>query len=58
MSAKPTFAINLFDADGDVIEKGVFLFFDTTIIKVAESKEDFEAFLNHITQVNKELQES
>ena len=56
MTATPTYAINLFDADGDVTREGIFLFFGDTIIKVAESKEDFAKFLAHISCINEEIQ--
>jgi hypothetical protein len=52
VAANPGFAINLCDEEGDAFAEGVFLFFGDTIIKVAESKEDFEQFVLHLRKMS------
>jgi hypothetical protein len=58
MYQQPGFTINLHDNDGDSFSDGVFLFFGNgAIIKVADSKEEFEKFLEHLKLIGEQLDE-
>ncbi len=55
---RPTFSINDYDSDGDVVESGVFLHFHETKIKVANSDFDFVSFIDHLKGMHKEIVEN
>lgn len=55
---KPTFLVNLYDSDGDILDKGVFLCFGGTLIKVSDSLEGFPEFCDHLASINKEISET
>lgn len=56
--AKPTFSVNDFDFEGDVVEKGIYLHFGDTRIKVADSGADFGAFIENLKVLRKEIQDN
>ena len=49
------FTINRYDRDGDLIDNGIFLHFDETIIKVAETIEEYDKVINHVISIKKEI---
>ena len=49
------FTINRYDRDGDLIDNGIFLHFDETIIKVAETIEEYDKIINHVISIKKEI---
>jgi hypothetical protein len=55
MHQKPGYTINLYDSDGDSYMEGIFLFFGDTIIEVADSKEEFDKFLDHLQVVRSQI---
>jgi hypothetical protein len=52
-----SFGVNLYDKDGDVVEEGIYLFFETTSIRVAEGVDEFKEFLNHLNSMVTEIEE-
>lgn len=58
MYQQPGFVINLYDNDGDSFSDGIFLFFgNEVVIKVADSKEEFEKFLEHLKLIGEQYNE-
>lgn len=57
MHQKPGYTIDLHDSDGDSYMGGIFLFFGDTIIKVADSKEEFDKFLEHLQVVRSQIED-
>jgi len=53
--AKPLFSINSYDSDGDITEKGVFLHFGDTAIKVAGSLAEFDEFIGTLGDTRREI---
>jgi len=58
MVERPTFSINDYDSDGDVVDTGVYLHFGDSRIKVADSAFDFVSFINHLKGMHKEIVEN
>ena len=56
--AEPTFSINHYDNDGDIIEKGIFLNFDSCSIWIAETLVDFKEFIGDLNKIAKEIEEN
>ena len=56
MYQKPGYTINSHDDDGDSYMDGIFLFFGETIIKVADSKEGFDKFIEHLQVVRSQIE--
>jgi hypothetical protein len=56
--AKPTFAINTYDRDGDTMDEGIFLHFGDTTLKVADDKDGFAAFIEHLNSIETEIREN
>ena len=52
------FSINEYDFEGDIIEKGIFLHFENTRIKVANTMEEYEDFLINVYNIKTELLEN
>ena len=50
------FSVNEYDYDGDVIEKGIYLHFDKTRIKVADTMEEFLEIPAQIAQIAEEIE--
>jgi hypothetical protein len=55
---KITFTINEYDSNGVIWEEGVYLHFEDTRIKVAESIADFQKVVDQIQKINVELQKN
>lgn len=53
-----TFSINEYDFEGDIMEKGIFLHFGHTKIKVANTMEEYEDFLINLYSIKTELREN
>lgn len=54
----PTFSINMYDRDGDLIDEGVFLHFGDMSVKVAVSVADFKNFERCIVAMEREINEN
>jgi hypothetical protein len=55
---KVCFSINEYDSDGDIIDKGIFLHFGNTKIKVTNDLDGLKNFKNHIEKIIKEIEEN
>ena len=53
-----TFSINDYDRDGDIFEEGIFLHFGVTRVKVADSLNEFAAFIEHLNKIYTEIREN
>lgn len=53
-----TFSINEYDFEGDIVEKGIYLHFGHTKIKVADNMEEYEDFLINLYTIKTELLEN
>lgn len=52
------FSVNQYDHDGYMFDEGIFLYFgDNVQIKVAETIEDYDAFIKKISDMRKEISE-
>ena len=56
--AKAMFTVGDFDSDGDVTSEGVFLHFGDVRVKVADNKENFGNFIEHLQRIDKEIKEN
>jgi hypothetical protein len=54
----PTFSINIHDRNGDIMDDGIFLYFGDAMIKVADDKDEFAAFVNHLKKIEDEIREN
>lgn len=52
---KVLFSVNRYDDDGDVVGEGVYLHFGETIVRVAETTEDLDAFEKNIKDLIEEV---
>ena len=50
------FSIGIYDSDGDLVEGGVFLHFGNTIVKAAETVEDFKTITAHMAVMVNEIE--
>lgn len=48
MNKKVLFSVNEYDSEGDIVKKGIFLHFDQTRVKVAETLLEFKEFVGII----------
>ena len=53
-----TFYVNIYDSDGDVVEKGIFLNFGDTSVKAAENISDFRSIVEHMELMIREIEEN
>lgn len=53
-----TFSINEYDRDGDCTEKGVFLHFDNTRVKAADTIKDFADIVRHFEAMVAEIEQN
>lgn len=51
------FSVNRYDKDGDVVEKGVYLWFGETSVRVAGGLDDFKKFLERLNGMAPEIEE-
>ncbi len=49
------FTVNEYDRDGDLIERGIFLHFGETRIKVAENADEFAAVVKRLGRMTEEI---
>lgn len=57
MTATVTYSLSQYDAGGDVIEHGVFLYFDHNVaVRVCETIEDFDLIIEQLNAIRAELQ--
>lgn len=54
---KACFSVHDYDADGDLMEEGIFLHFDGVRIKVAESLSEFKDFSARVNGMIEEIEE-
>ena len=52
---QPSFMVNEYDSDGDVVTEGISLCFGINTVHVADSKEGFADFIKHLQTIEKEL---
>ena len=52
-----TFSINQYDEDGDIIDEGIFLHFDSATIKVADNFTEFKTIIWAMEKIVKEIAE-
>ena len=52
------YTIGIYDSDGDLVEGGVFLHFGSTIVKAAETVEEFKTITGHMEVMVKEIEEN
>jgi len=55
---KPTFSINSYDYEGDVIDHAIFLDVGVIRVRVADSIEDFDLFIKHLQKISTEIKEN
>lgn len=53
-----TFSIHGYDQDGDTIDRGIFLHFGETRIKVADNLNDFKEFADLIDRMVDEIRDN
>lgn len=51
-----TFSVNEYDRDGDCIDKGVFLHFGQTRVKVSDSIKEFSEIVPHFESIRDEIE--
>lgn len=54
----PMFSVDDHDRDGDLIEKGIYLHHGNARVKVAETIEEFDAFIEHLQSMREEIAEN
>jgi len=54
----PSFSINLYDRDGDVYDRGIFLHYQNTMIRVATTLRGFRAHIKHLQGMAHEIEEN
>ena len=54
----PAFSVGLYNKDGYLYCKGIYLHYGDTIIKVASSLNGFKAHTEHLTEMYKEIVEN
>ena len=52
---QPTFSVNSYDEDGDIIDKGIFLHHQDTSILIANTLEDFEKYIEWLQSIKEEI---
>ena len=52
-----SFSIDCFDSDGDRYEKGVYIHFGNTAVRICESVDDIEYFDERINKIISEIRE-
>ena len=56
---KFSFDINMYDYEGDIYEKGIYIFFNDEIrIKVAEDVKGFQDFIMTLQAMEREIEEA
>jgi hypothetical protein len=55
---RPTFSINSYDKDGDIIDVGVFLHYDDVTIYIADTLNSFKEHIKHLENIAKEISEN
>ncbi len=53
-----TFSVNEYDYDGDIMEKGIYLHFNNTKIKVADTIEEYKKLVDDLESIAEELDEN
>lgn len=53
-----TFSVNEYDYEGDIMEKGIYLHFNNTRIKVADTIEEYEKLVDDLESIVDELNEN
>ena len=56
-AAHPSFSVNLYDRDGDMYCEGIYLHYGDTIIKIATTLNGFNAHVQHLEKIAKEISE-
>lgn len=56
MDERVLFSVNEYDSDGDISERGVYLHFGLTRIKVAQDIEGFKVFITKLHEMVKEME--
>ena len=57
-SAKPQFIVDLHDSDGDVFESGIWFSFGRAFVRVADSADDLDRFIDHLRSMSHEIGEA
>lgn len=58
MTATVTYSLSQYDKEGDVIEHGVFLYFDHNVaVRVCETIDDFDAVIAQMIAIRNEIQQ-
>lgn len=52
------FSINRYDEDGDLDTRGIYLHFGEVGVRVADSVEDFKAWVDHLADMTNEISEN
>lgn len=55
MPNKILFSVNEYDSDGDISEKGIYLHFADTRVRVADDKDGFRSFISQMEKIHKEI---
>lgn len=53
-----TFSVNEYDFEGDIMEKGIYLHFNNTKIKVADTIEEYKKLVDDLESIAEELDEN
>lgn len=51
-----SFMINEYDSDGDIIEEGIFIHFGGTRLKICETLDEFDEFVECIEKIHDEIE--
>lgn len=54
---KVEFEVNTFDKDGDLIEEGIYLHFNSCRIRVAGSMDEYYSLVSHLERMGAEISE-
>jgi hypothetical protein len=57
VTAQVTYSLSQYDAAGDLIESGVFLYFDHNVaVRVCDTREDFDLIVEQMLAIQTEIQ--
>lgn len=55
---KILFSVNEYDMKGYVFEKGIYLHFGDTRVRVADDKDGFKSFISQMEEIHKEINDN
>ncbi len=58
MIEQPTFSVDCFDRDGDIFQRGIFLHWGETRVRIADDVDGIDDFIKHLEKVKQEIVEN